>query len=635
MPETGSEFEALLEAAPDAIVGVARDGRITLVSRQAEVLFGYARAELLGRPVEVLVPESARKIHLRHRESYFGEPVTRPIGAGMELAGRRKDGSEFPAEISMSSIDTPDGVVALAAIRDGTERKQAAIIASSSDAIISMTLDGIVTSWNPGAARLYGLAARAMLGRSRRVLIPAERWDEERDLRRRVSHGELVAEYETLGVRADSSLVQIASTMSPIMDASGAVVGISTISRDITERKRVEAERQTLQERLQQSQRLDSLGQLAGGIAHDFNNLLAVILNYASFVAEEVAADTAVRADVEQIRIAAERAARLTQQLLVFARRETIELKVLDLNTIVAETHTLLSRTIGEHVQLVVSAASELPAIRADRGQMEQVLLNLAVNARDAMPFGGTLTIETAESIVDEEYARFHGDLRPGRYVTLSVSDTGGGMSEEVMARAFEPFFSTKPKDKGTGLGLATLYGIVTESGGGVTLYSEGGLGTTVRVHLPAVAETADPVSARAQDEPPPGQGEVILVVEDEEAMLQVTARILRHHGYIVLEARSSVEALELAEAERFDLLLTDVIMPGLSGRELAERLQARLAHLAVLFMSGYSQGVLGPERVLDEGVALIQKPFDQRTLLERVKRVLADRASECVGSGS
>ena len=448
-----------MEAVPDAIVGVARDGRIVMANHQAEVLFGYDRSQLLGQPIETLVPIAARRIHARHRDHYLAHPSTRPMGAGLELAGRRKDGSEFPAEISLSTIDTPDGLIALAAIRDGGLHRQAAIVASSSDAIVAMSRDGVITGWNPGAERLYGWTADAVMGQSTQMLLPAELWDQEQEFRLRAGAGESIAEYETVSVLPNGEQVQIARTMSPILDAWGAVAGISTIGRDITERKRAEAATRELEQRLHQSQHLESLGQLAGGIAHDFNNLLAVILNYASFVAEDVADNAAAAGDVEQIRFAAERAARLTQQLLMFARRETIQLENLDLNSIVAEAHTLLDRTIGEHIRIVVHAAPSLPAINADRGQMEQVLLNLALNARDAMPLGGTLTIETGESVIDEDYAMAYEGVQPGHYVTLTVSDTGGGMSKEVLAHAFEPFFSTKSKDKGTGLGLATVYG--------------------------------------------------------------------------------------------------------------------------------------------------------------------------------
>ena len=619
-----AKFRGLLEAAPDAIVGVGIDGRIALVNGQAERLFGYSRDEMIGQLVEMLVPSGVRNAHSKHRGAYFASPVTRPMGAGMELAGRRKDGSEFPAEISLSAIETEEGLLVSAAIRDGTDRKQAAIVSSSNDAIISQTLDGTITTWNPGATHMYGYEPGAVLGRSIELVIPPEHLALVRAAMARAARGERTSEFETIRVRADGIRVDVAITVSPIFDSAGTVTGLSTISRDITERKQAAEERRVLEDRLSQSQRLESLGLLAGGIAHDFNNLLAVIVNYASFIADEIADNESASADLEQIRIAAERAADLTRQLLIFGRGETIQPEILDLNTVVRDVQTLLSRTIGEHVELVVETRPDLSTVRADRGQLEQVLVNLAVNARDAMPNGGTLTIETDVVDIDEDNTRLRRELQPGRYLTLSVSDTGVGMSPEVIARAFEPFFTTKQRGEGSGLGLATVYGIVAEAGGTVILYSEGGLGTTVRVLLPAVDEPASPTRQRPTTTVAQGGGETILVVEDENAMREVAVRILRGNGFKVLAAANAQEALSILDDRGCDLLLTDVIMPNMSGRELVELVHERTPGLPVLYMSGYSQGVLGRQRVLDDGVALIQKPFNARDLLEKVRSVLA-----------
>jgi PAS domain S-box-containing protein len=625
MPDSEAKFRALLEAAPDAIVGVNTDGRIVLVNSQTEALFGYPRDQLLGQPVEMLVPEAARAVHPHHRDGYFTHPITRPMGAGMELAGRRRDGSEFPAEISLSAIDTEDGPLVSAAVRDVTERKQAAIIASSNDAIISKALDGTITSWNPAAERLYGYPAGQILGRNVDALFPAERREHERRVLALAASGVAIAEYETTRVRFDGSLVEVSATASPITDGSGTVVGISTIGRDITERKRAARERDELEARLHQAQRLESLGQLAGGVAHDFNNLLAVILNYASFVAEELGDNEAARADVEAIRAAAERAARLTHQLLIFARRETVQPEVLELNAVVSDIHALLSRTLGEHVQLRVSPGRTLPSVRIDRGQLEQVVVNLAVNARDAMPDGGSLLIETTEIAIDDDYARLHPPLTAGDFVQLSVSDTGTGMTQDVAARAFEPFFSTKPKGEGSGLGLATVYGIVGEAGGGVSIYSEPGLGTTVRVYLPALRRAAPAAARTERPKPSSGEGRTVFVVEDEPAMRDVTVRILRRNGYAVVVSATAREAIAaMADHESGDLLLTDVVMPGMSGPELAATVHEMRPELPVLFMSGYSQGVLGPQNALDENVRLIQKPFTEEALLEQVDAAIS-----------
>jgi PAS domain S-box-containing protein len=618
-------YRGLLEAAPDAIVAVTGDGLIALVNRQTEVLFGYERGELIGQPVELLVPESARGIHPGLRDGYFESPATRPMGAGMELAGRQKDGSTFPAEISLSLIETQHGPLVSAAIRDGSERTQTAIIASSSDAIISKDTRGRIVSWNPGAQALYGYTSAEMLGRDIRELIPAVLLEEEDGLFARVVAGEHVLEYETLRRRADGSTVQIAKTMSPVNDSTGAVVGVSAIDRDITERKRADRDRQALEDRLHQSERLESLGQLAGGIAHDFNNLLSVILNYASFVLEEVTDNSPAREDLEEILTAAERAARLTHQLLIFGRRETIQPEPLDLDMVVADVQSLLSRTIGEDIELVVSRSEAPPVIHADRGQIEQVLLNLAVNARDAMATGGTISIETAPVTLDAEVVGLHPGLAVGRYLQLSVSDTGMGMDQETIDHAFEPFFTTKARGEGTGLGLATVYGIVTEAGGNVTIYSEKGMGTTIRVYFPP-SDSTPVVSTSDSTELSKGAGDTILLVEDEDAIRKVATRILERNGYEVLQAGNGVEALVLARDHHFDLLLTDVVMPQMSGRDLAERVHAMRPELPILFVSGYSQGVLGPRRGLGDDVTIVQKPFTERTLVESIQTMLSAR---------
>ena len=392
----------------------------------------------------------------------------------------------------------------------------------------------------------------------------------------------------------------------------------------IKERLQAQAERERLENRLHQAQRLESLGQLAGGVAHDFNNLLAVILTCATFVSEATAGNESVRADVDQIKAAAERAARLTRQLLIFGRRDKANIEILDLGAVVTDIHGLLSRTIGEDVTLVVRTTEDLPAIRADRGQMEQVMVNLAVNARDAMPDGGTLTIRLGTAMLDEDYARLHPQITPGHYVELSVSDTGVGMPPEIVSRIFEPFFTTKTKDKGTGLGLATVHGIVAGSGGSLSVYSEPGMGTTFRAFFPPAHEHAVPPAETPAAEAIKGRGETVLVVEDEPAVRQITARILRRNGYLVLEAASGAEALTLAADHHFDMLLTDLVMPQVSGPELAQRIQQMHPGIPMLFMSGYSQDVLGPRGALDTDAPLIQKPFAAPELLKTIRGLLS-----------
>jgi nitrogen-specific signal transduction histidine kinase/CheY-like chemotaxis protein len=389
-----------------------------------------------------------------------------------------------------------------------------------------------------------------------------------------------------------------------------------------------------MEARLQQVQRLESLGQLAGGVAHDFNNLLGVILNYASFVEEEIAVEAGrstdgrwapVSRDVEQIRRAAERATDLTHQLLAFGRREIVRPRVLNLNGVVRDVELLLVRTLGEHIELACDLAPDVCPVLADPGQLEQVLVNLAVNARDAMPSGGRLTIHTGNHSVDEDYAATRPGLKPGRYARLRVSDTGAGIPRDVLERVFEPFFTTKPKGEGTGLGLATVYGIITQAAGHTQMHSEPGLGTTFTALLPATDRQPEQGEQTAAATGGDGGGETILVVEDEPALREVTQRILARNGYQVITAATGNQALDLArdQGHDIDLLITDVIMPQMLGKEVAERLAASRPGIRILYMSGYAHPVLASQGTLAAGVRLIEKPFSESALLARVREAL------------
>jgi signal transduction histidine kinase/CheY-like chemotaxis protein len=389
----------------------------------------------------------------------------------------------------------------------------------------------------------------------------------------------------------------------------------------------------TREARLHQAQRLENLGQLAGGVAHDFNNLLGVILNYASFVSEEMGAatdadwarrwDTAA-GDVEQIQRAAERAAGLTRQLLAFARREVVRPRVLNLNEVITEVEEMLRRTIGEHVQLVTSLADESCSVLADPGQLEQVLVNLAVNARDAMPDGGTLTIDTSNITVDADAIAGGSPARQGRHVRMRVSDTGTGMPADVAEHAFDPFFTTKAEGTGTGLGLATVYGILTQADGHIRIYTEAGTGTTFSITLPGTDQAAIPARERTPYHRTP-TGETVLVVEDEDALREVTKRILARNGYHVLTAANGPQAFDIARRHdgEIHLLVTDVVMPHMLGKEVADRMRASRPRIEVLYMSGYARPVLASQGRLEPGVALVEKPFSEAELLATAGQVL------------
>ncbi len=488
----------LLLAAPDAIL-VMDGGRIVLVNDRAEDMFGWSRAELLGQDVQVLFTDATRAT-LEERTHQADRMQPGPIGTSATTV-RRRDGTELPVESSTAIVDTPQGRLGVAVVRDLTER--------------------------------------------------------------------LLAEQEKARLR--------------------------------------------LEAQVHRSQRLESLGQLAGGIAHDFNNMLGVIVNYANFVIEEAQSEQPdaklIIADAQQVIRAGERGTDLTHQLLAFARREVVRPEVLDLNRVIAEVEEMLRRTIGQQITLNYRPGVDLPPVTCDPGQIEQLLVHLALNARDAMPTGGTLVIDTSSA----------NDL-----VQLRVSDDGRGMTAEVAEHAFEPFFTTKASGEGTGLGLATVYGIVTQAGGDVSLTSELAVGTTVTVLLPAVeADTTTPVVRAPVNTQ--GHGETLLVVEDEAALRDVAERILSGAGYHVLAAACGPAALELAEQHTgtIDLLVSDVVMPGMLGNELAERLTKVRPGTRVLYMSGYAQPVLHSQGTLEPGVALLEKPFMAVDLLTAVRRRL------------
>ena len=392
----------------------------------------------------------------------------------------------------------------------------------------------------------------------------------------------------------------------------------------MAEQVKGEENRLRLERELRQSQRLESVGRLAGGIAHDFNNLLAAVLTYGEFIAEELEPDHPLQEDVAEIRKAAKRGAELTRQLLVFSRRDLVQPSVLDVNDSITDLVNLLRRTLGEDVTLRPTLAPELPRILADSGELEQVLMNLAVNARDAIAGEGTITIETSEHTIDEDAALAHADLRSGRYVRIAVTDTGSGMSPEVISQIFEPFFTTKDPGSGTGLGLSTVYGIANRYGGFVTVYSELGIGTTFKVYFPATDEDPALPAPEETGVATDATGETVLLVEDEEAVRNACRRILSRAGFQVVEARAGSEALAEFADTPIDLLLTDVIMPGgVSGRDLAERLQASRPGLPVLFMSGYTADVIATRGILEPGICVLEKPFSSSELLGKVRELL------------
>jgi hypothetical protein len=519
----------------------------------------------------------------------------------------------------------------------------AAIVAATDDAVMGLTRHGVISSWNPAAVLLYGYAPEEIVGHGVQVLYPQDRWQEEAAVLRRIVDGEQVQQYQADRRRKDGTVITVSLTALPVIDAFGGIQSAATVSHQHPDAddhdqpparaELLQAQEDKSQEQLQQAQRMENLGQLAGGVAHDFNNLLAVILNYVSFVSEELAeatdADWAQRcasasSDLAQVKRAGERAASLTRQLLAFARREVIQPRVLDLDSVITAVQEMLGRTLGEHIELVIALAGDLRPVLADPGQLEQVLVNLALNARDAMAAGGTLTIDTGNITVDSDSVAGGSKSRQGQNVRLRVSDTGAGMTREVIEHAFEPFYTTKVDGTGTGLGLATVYGIVTQADGHIQIYSEPGTGTTFTITLPVTAEATAPVVAVTPYQRAP-TGETVLVVEDEPALREVTKRIFARNGYQVITAGNGPEALEVARdyPGEIHLLVTDVVMPHMLGKEVAEKMLEIKPDIEVLFMSGYARPVLASQGRLEPHVALVEKPFSESDLITKAAQVL------------
>jgi PAS domain S-box-containing protein len=633
---------SILEAIPDAVAAVNHQGVIIQVNAQTEALFGYTRDELIGQSVEMLVPERHRPQHHQHRESFHSRPKIRRMGSGLDLYGRRRDGSEFPVEISLSPVATGNGTMVLSVIRDISDRKRieeelrraneeldrrktrelrdsqnrlALIVDSSQDAIIGKNLDGIITQWNKGAEQIYGYTATEIIGRNVSVLCPPDRPDEIPGILEKIRHGERVEYFESVRMTKDGRRLNMSISVSPIYDAEGRVVGASAIGRDITAQKKIE-------DQLRQSQKMEAIGRLAGGVAHDFNNLLGIVTACTELLRGRV--DTESLEYVDNIREAANRGASLTRQLLAFSRRQPVQTQILDLNERLKEASKLLKPLMGDDVEIVIPSRAATAIVEADPGQLDQIVLNLAVNSRDAMPRGGKLVIETGVYDLDEAFAHEHS-MTPGRYVMLAVSDNGTGMDEATRSRIFEPFFTTKESGKGSGLGLATVYGIVKQFGGHIWVYSEPSHGTTFKIYLPSAEHKLGlGAEAKAEALPVRREGLALLLAEDDPIMRKLTRKMLEEHGYKVLEAIDGEAALDVISrnSTRIDLILTDVVMKGMNGPELVLRLMDSHPEMKVVYMSGYT-GELVAHQGLQSGIPLLEKPFTRTALLKTIDAAL------------
>ena len=511
---------------------------------------------------------------------------------------------------------------ALRAAQENLRRSEAnfrSLVTNAPYGICSCDSSGKILDANPAFLELLGLSSPGdVVGQHIYSLYAeSEEWFDLADhLRSAAPFKGLTAEWKR---KTGTTVVRVSGRAVPNGRKEDVVFEI--FAEDVTERR-------ALEQQLRQSQKMEAVGRLAGGIAHDFNNLLMVISGYSEFLLERLGGEPHLRGPAQEIASASERASALTRQLLAFSRKQMLAPRIVNLNDIATENLKMLTRMIGEDIDLVMTPGKNLWSVRADAGQIEQVIMNLAVNARDAMPSGGKLTIETANITLDEEYARVHAPLRPGDYVMASISDTGAGMDSETQSHIFEPFFTTKGP-KGTGLGLSTVYGIVKQSGGYIWVYSELGRGTTFKIYLPRVPSVEEPlvqaaVSPLQFQKVEPGT-ETILLVEDEANLRYLARQYLEKQGYKVIEAADGAVAMQIAVAHEgvIHLLLTDVIMPGMNGRELAQRISEIRPNVKVLYMSGYTENVIGHDGTLEAGVRLLQKPFNLRDLKSKVREVL------------
>jgi len=619
--ESEEKFRTAFMTGADALfIATLKEGIIFEVNARFQDVFGYAREEIIGKTSNQLGLYADPCDRLKMDSQLEKNGYVR----NLELRGKRKSGEAIIVLLSANVLPGSGEPVVLGVVRDITEQKRVQeslvrlrqAVDASGEVIFMTDQHGVISFVNPQFTQLYGYTGAEVVGKvSPRILgsgtQPPEVYDNfwQTVLGKRVARGQLTHKAK------DGRLVAVESSANPIRDEGGNITGYLVIQRDITERKHLE-------EQFIQAQKMEAIGRLAAGVAHDFNNLLTIINGHSSLMLKHLPSDDPARDAFAEIKDAGERAAGLTRQLLAFSRQQVHTSNVLDMNTLVSDSIKMLRRLIGEDIELLFNPVPDLGMVYADPGEIEQVLMNIAVNSRDAMPKGGKLTIELSNFRADQAYATSHYPMSPGVYVRLLVSDTGCGMDAETQARIFEPFFTTKGPGKGTGLGLATVYGIIKQCGGYIWVYSEVGHGTTFRIYLPVVEGEPEENEARAAMA---GGSETVLLVEDEVKLRSLARRILESEGYRVLEAPTSMEALLIASRHTgpIHMLLTDVVMPVMSGRELAETLAKRRAEMKILYMSGYTDDTIVRHGVLKSEVAFLQKPFAPEALARKVREVL------------
>jgi PAS domain S-box-containing protein len=626
------QWRTTFDGISDMVCLLDPEGRILRCNKAMANLLGKPFSEIIGRTHWEIVYGTTAPIQecpvMRMRETHRRQTAILPINDRW-----------FNIAVDPLLDETSGLIGAVHIMSDITERKLAeealqrseekyrTILENIEEGYYEVDITGNFTFFNDSICRIWGYPKEELIGMNDRQYTDQENAKKLFQTFNNVyTTGEPARGFGWEIIRKDGTKRYIEASVSLQKDSSDKPIGFRGIIRDITERKRAEEERLALQEQLRQSQKMEAIGQLAGGVAHDFNNLLTVIHGYSELILTNLDENSRLHQDVREIIHASERASSLTGQLLAFSRKQVLQPKVLYLNAHVSNMDKMLRRMIGENIELMTLLAKDLGRTKADPGQIEQVILNLAVNARDAMLNGGKLTIETANIELDENYARSHIGVTPGHYVMLSVSDTGVGIAREVKERIFEPFFTTKEKGKGTGLGLSTVFGIIQQSGGNIWVYSEPGLGTTFKIYLPRIEEDTESLKPSAVSTKSLQGSETILLVEDEEIVRKLACTILQKNGYKVLEAPNGEEALRIVQGQNgnpIHLLVTDVVMPGMSGRQLADHLERLRPEMKILYISGYTDNAIVHHGILDEGMNYIQKPFTIEGLARKVREVL------------
>jgi PAS domain S-box-containing protein len=644
LQESQARVTNIINSALDAIISIDQAQRIVLLNPSAEVMFGYDQAAVIGQPIELLLPGRFRAGHAAHVSSFSETGVTnRIMGHSGKLFGRRNSGEEFPIEASISQVRGSGQELYTIILRDITNRVQAETALMANEARFRGIIDASpvpiglhdeqkhTTLLNSAFVQTFGYTqaeiptrdlwwAKAFPDSNYRQSV-ANAWQSE--IERMQQSGTAFSPMEvTLRCNNGTNKIVLASAA---RIANTNAVDHLMVLYDITAQKQADDEKAKLEAQLYQAQKMESVGRLAGGVAHDFNNMLGVILGHTELALDALDPALAVYADIEEIRKAAQRSANLTRQLLAFARQQVITPKILDLNETVMGTLTMLQRMIGENISLVWAPSPYLWSIKIDPTQIDQILTNLCVNARDAISDVGQITIETGNQTFDAAYCATHTDYIPGNYVVLSVHDNGCGMNQDIQEHVFEPFFTTKPIGQGTGLGLATVYGIIKQNNGFIQMISHLGQGTTFRIYLPRHSTSGTTAHDTHTTRPTPGGGETILLVEDEPAILKLSSIMLTRLGYHVISAGTPAAAIQIAKAYvgEIHLLMTDVIMPEMNGRDLAMYLMAHHPRLKRMFMSGYTAEIIARHGVLEEGVFFIQKPFSMKELAAKVREAV------------